>query len=99
MEEQIVVTSRPNLERIVMGRRLLKKSYPLTRVSSSFITSVEFVYKRGTDSGRLVIWMISGRAYDYMIPFDLWEGFYYAHSKGSYYNSYIKGQYRSSRVA
>ena len=99
MEEQFVVT-RKEVRVPIMGRKLPKKNYPLTRVSSSFITSVEIRYSSKLNDATIDIWMISGRAYEYThVPWDIVEGFYYAHSKGSYYNKYIKGKFVSGRVA
>jgi len=69
--------------------RLVKKEYPLTPVSSSFITEIGY--------NKEILIVIGDRGYAYDAPFKLFEGLYYAHSKGTYYNKNIKGIYPSRR--
>ena len=95
-EREIEIVTRkeyPEIETKV--RRLKKQDYPLTPVSSSFISEIGY-----ETTGRIItIMMLAGKGYEYSnVPFKIWEGFYYAHSKGTYYNYYIKGKYDSRRI-
>jgi len=40
----------------------------------------------------------NGYIYHFKIPFRIWEGWYYAHSKGTYFNYVIKDKYPYRRI-
>lgn len=73
--------------------KLKFKDYELRPVSSSFITHIGYTIRGG-----LLRIVMNGRGYMYLdVPFKLFEEFYYAHSKGTFYNLKIKGQYSQVR--
>ena len=58
-------------------------------VDSSAIRAV------GYDGSTLTVEFHTGRTYDHPgVPYSVYEGLMQAPSKGSFYNSYIRGRYR-----
>ena len=71
----------------VRVRRLIRKSYPMKRVSSTNVAMIGYDLPQG------IIWVdfISGTTYGYYTPFEIFEDFYYAHSKGTFIHVVLKG--------
>ena len=60
---------------------------------SSWIESIEY-FSCDKNTGYLIITTKNGREYVHKdLPFQVWEGFKEAPSKGRYYNNFIKGNY------
>ena len=74
----------------------LKKQDIGGRVASSWIANIIWHEKRN----HAVMSLIKNhRVYDVFIPFKVFEQWYWAHSKGTFFNGNIKGKYRVERVA
>jgi hypothetical protein len=76
-----------------------KKSYPLRHVSSSWIGQLG--YSPDFDEITMVTFDKKGNRRGYAIkdvPFSVWEGWYMAHSKGTYFNKVIKGNYKIEQL-
>lgn len=74
--------------------RLERKSY-LKSVSSIWLSTIGFLYNGG-DIGTGTFTTKTGRQYKiYNFPFEVFEEWYYAHSKGTYFNEYIRDQYEN----
>lgn len=67
--------------------RLPRRSYPMTSVSSTNVA------KGGYDLPQGILWIdfLSGSSYGYYVPFEIFEEFYYAHSKGTFVHKVLKG--------
>lgn len=63
-------------------------------VSSSWISEVEWLPKKKA----AFMSTINGWEYLFYIPFTIFEQWYYAHSKGTYFNYYVKDKYRYTRL-
>lgn len=65
----------------------------MTNIKSSWITSASF-YSCDGSSGYMIIGM-RGKEYLYNgVPFDVWNDFKKADSKGKFYHRHIKGKYK-----
>lgn len=76
--------------------RLANKSYPITAVSSTNLQATGYT-KITPISGRVYVdFLRSGKsAVYYDVPFIVWEEFYFAHSKGTFFYRFIRnGGYR-----
>ena len=71
---------------------LERKSY-LRSVSSTWLATIGFLYN-GSNIGTGTFTTQSGRQYKiYNFPFKVFEEWYYASSKGTYFNEFIRDQY------
>ncbi len=84
---------------------LINKSKGLETIqttTSSVFDKATFKPKAGivqkSGNGTLKIYFHSHTVYEYTIPISLWERFKSAASKGSFYNTYIKGVYQYERI-
>lgn len=71
--------------------RLVWKDYGWTSVSSTNISAICYFRGRTPATGKCMVEFISGKTvalYDF--PFKLFEEFYYAHSKGTFYYRKIR---------
>lgn len=96
-KREIEIISRrtqPQWKRKVVVERLKKKEGAGGIVSSSWIWSLEW-----TGRGWVIMTLLNGYTYNVYIPFKIWEGWYYAHSKGTYFNYIIKSKYKVVRSA
>lgn len=96
-KREIEIISRktqPQWKMKVSVARLKKKEGAGGIVSSSWIWSLEW-----TGKGWVIMTLLNGYTYNVYIPFKRWEGWYYAHSKGTYFNEIIKGKYKVVRSA
>lgn len=93
-QREILIVSRKGQPQIFAEVEALeKRNYPPTSVSSSWISTIGYFYneKMGTFTTK------TGRQYKiYNFPFEEFEKWYYAHSKGTYFNEFIKDQYENN---
>ena len=76
--------------------KLKKQSIELGKVSSSWITALSYAKETKVASMLLK----DGKLYHYYdIPFRVFEAWYHAHSKGTFHNLYIRGNYDYRRIA
>lgn len=95
-KRQIEVISRrtqPQWKMTITAQRLKKQEGIGGMVSSSWIASLEW-----KGSWVLMIFL-NGYWYNVYIPFRTYEAWYYAHSKGTFFNYMIKGKYKVVRSA
>ena len=88
-----------HLQKEVRVRRLENKSYPFTSVSSSNLKDI--AYMKITEAyGTVMVGFLTGRTAAYWeVPFYVFEEFYYAHSKGTFFYKFIRnGGYRWNYV-
>ncbi|MFX1371345.1 MAG: KTSC domain-containing protein [Promethearchaeota archaeon] len=80
--------------------RLVWKDYPMMPVSSTNIAGFEYIKGKTIEAGELKVQFLSGKmAKYYDVPFSIFEEFYYAHSKGTFfYYNIRKGGYRWNYV-
>ena len=88
---EILIVSRKGQPQIFTQiEPLEKKNYPPESISSSWLSTYGYFYieKIGTFTTK------TGRQYKiFDFDFDTWEQWYYAHSKGTFFNEFIKEQY------
>ena len=88
---EILIVSRKGQPQIfTQVEALERKSYPPTSVSSSWISTIGYFYKEkiGTFTTK------TGRQYKIKnFDFEKFEEWYYAQSKGTFFNEFIKEQY------
>lgn len=72
---------------------LARQDIPLQRVSSSWIKELGYHKKEGF----AVMTTLQGYGYYIYMPFGVFEAWYYAHSKGTYFNYQVKGKYTITR--
>ena len=88
---EILIVSRKGQPQIFAEvQPLERRNYPPESISSSWLSTYGYFYneKVGTFTTK------SGRQYKiFNFDFETWEGWYYAHSKGTYFNEFIKEQY------
>jgi len=80
--------------------RLVWKDYPMKPVSSTNIEAFGYMKGRTISAGKLYVDFLSGRsAVYYDVPFSVFEEFWYAHSKGTFFYWRIrKGGYEWNYV-
>lgn len=90
-----IVTRKEQLEVTVRVGRLVWKDYPMKPVSSTNIRAIGYYIGSSPTAGTLQVAFLSGlEAEYYLVPFLVWEEFYYAHSKGTFFYRFIrKGGY------
>ena len=91
---EIKIVSRKGQPQITAEVKRLVKEDISGPVSSSWISNIAWDKKRKIALMRL----INGYFYDVPIPFKLFEEWYYAHSKGTFFNRNIKKQYKKKIV-
>ncbi|KKN41719.1 hypothetical protein LCGC14_0720370 [marine sediment metagenome] len=87
------------LHKEVRVGRLENRSYPIKPVSSSNLAEMGYL-KTAPEAGRVYVGFLSGKsAVYYDVPFIVFEEFYYAHSKGTFFYRFIRqGGYRWNYV-
>ena len=73
--------------------RALKKREMGGPVSSSWIAMIEW-----NPNGYAYFETLQGFRYNVFIPFDMFEEWFYAHSKGTYFNYMIKDKFKVERA-
>ena len=73
--------------------RLEKKEGTGGMVASSWIASIQWM------GNWAYMVLLNGYSYNVYIPFRMFEEWYYAHSKGTYFNYAIKDKYKVVRAA
>jgi len=63
-------------------------------VSSSWISALSW----DADKGEALMYLLDGKLYVAKIPFSLFEGWYYAHSKGTYWHEMGLNKYKWKRI-
>lgn len=88
---EILIVSRKGQPQIfTQVKALERKNYPPISVSSSWLSTYGYFFneKVGTFTTK------SGRQYKILdFDFDTWEKWYYSHSKGTFWNDFIRDQY------
>jgi hypothetical protein len=75
---------------VALGKGLKIKTMKV-HFNSTAIASADY----NPETARLTIWFASGTAYSfYRVPERIFHGLRQASSKGSYYNSYIRGRFQ-----
>ncbi len=77
--------------------KLVWRDYPITAVSSTNLQAIGYLRGISPAAGRVYVdFLRSGKsAVYYDVPFIVWEEFYFAHSKGTFFYRFIrKGGYR-----
>lgn len=95
-KREIEIISRrtqPQWKMTVSVARLKKKEGMGGIVSSSWIASLEW------KGNWVLMTLINGYWYNVYIPFRIYEAWYYAHSKGTFFNYNIKGKFKVVRSA
>ena len=64
------------------------------RVASSWIKALAW----DDSKGAVLMYLLSGRLYEYILPFYIFEGWFYAHSKGTYFHYKNIRQYKCTRL-
>lgn len=85
--EVISRKAQPQWKIKVRVSRLEKKVSVEGEVASSWIAALKW----DADKKIAIMYLLSGLWYSYKIPFAKFEGWYYAHSKGTYFNEVIRG--------
>jgi hypothetical protein len=95
--KKITVISRrtdPHHKIRIKVHRLDKKVAASGNVSSSWISYLEW----NPFAQTVTMGLIDGWNYVYRMPFKLFEGWYYAHSKGTYWHVRLRGKYYSNYI-
>jgi len=72
--------------------RLERRSYPMAPVSSSNVSEAGYDLPQGV----MTLVFTTGKTYGYFVPFEIWEQFYYAHSKGTFVWKVLRGGRRTN---
>jgi len=95
--EMIPITRKEQqyLQKVVRVGKLVWRDYPMKSVSSTNIKAYGYYIGSSPAVGTLQVAFVSGlEAEYYLVPFLVWEEFYYAHSKGTFFYRFIrKGGY------
>lgn len=89
--KEILIVSRKGQPQIFTEiERLERKNYIAISVSSSWLSTYSYFYKE-----KLGLFTTkTGRQYKILeFDFDTWEKWYYSHSKGTFWNDFIRDQY------
>ena len=92
--KKIAIVSRRGQPQVVSEVKRLVKQDIEGPVSSSWIANLAWDDNRNI----ALMLLINGYFYDVYIPFKIFEEWYYAHSKGTYFNGNIKGKYNVVRT-
>ena len=88
---EILIVSRKGQPQIfTQVEPLERRNYPPTSISSSWLSTYGYFFneKIGTFTTK------TGRQYKILnFDFDTWEKWYYSHSKGTFWNDFIRDQY------
>lgn len=88
---QIQIVSRKGQPRPFYAVEPLERKSYLRSVSSSWLSTIGYLY--GENVGTFTTQ--TGRHYKILnFPFEAFEKWYYAHSKGTYFNEFIRDQYK-----
>lgn len=91
---RIDIVSRRGQPQITAVVKQIKKREGLGGpVSSSWISEIWWYDKWAS------MVLLNGYSYNVYIPFEIFEEWYYAHSKGTYFNGNIKDKYKVVRAA
>ena len=99
-KKEIDIVSRRGQPQVAAAVPILKKQdVPETPVSSSWISHLAYnkkdnIAKMGTYDKRTGI----TRDYEVKLPMSVFAGWYYAHSKGTYFNENIRGKFPLRRL-
>lgn len=86
----------PAEEVVARVGRLEFTTYPMMKVSSSNVDKYGYNHIKR----ECYVDFLNGYKYTYFkVPFDVWEDFYYALSKGSFVHRRLKGKYEYRRDA
>jgi hypothetical protein len=90
---RIDIISRKGQPQVTARVKRLRKDFePASgRVSSSWIAALQWDPKRGI----VLMALKDGKMYDVPIPFKLFEEWYWAHSKGTFFNMKIRSRYKN----
>ena len=88
---RIDIVSRRGQPQVSADVRRLKEQAMGGPVSSSWIAAL---YWKGSWA---VMELINGYSYNIVIPFEIFEQWYYAHSKGTFFNGNVKDKYKIVR--
>lgn len=91
---KITIVSRVGQPQVTVEVPQLKQGDVGGRVASSWISALAWDQNRGF----ALMNLINGYLYDVFIPFKIFEEWFYAHSKGTYFNGNIKGKFKVVRV-
>lgn len=75
-------------------RRFKKQSFELGAVASSWIADIGYVAEQNIATMVLK----DGKIYHFQIPFKLFEEWFHAHSKGTFFNQKIRDKYSWTRI-
>lgn len=92
---KIAIVSRkgqPQITTIIPAFK--KQSFELQSVSSSWISDIGYIKEQNIAT----MVLIDGKIYHFQIPFKLFEQWFHAHSKGTFFNSMIKDKFPYSRI-
>lgn len=71
-----------------------KQSFELGAVASSWIADIGYVAEQNIAT----MVLLDGKIYHFQIPFKLFEEWFHAHSKGTFFNQKIKDKYAYTRI-
>lgn len=92
---KIAIVSRRGQPQVTVEVPTFKKqSFELKAVSSSWIADLGYIKEQNIAT----MVLLDGKIYHFQIPFKLFEAWYYAHSKGTFFNSMIKDKYPYRRI-
>jgi len=94
-EIEIVSRRSQGTKALIVARmpKIERKDYPVKPVSSTWIDQLGYDY-----SGKYAIMVTDGKIYHCYMDFLLFEDWYYAHSKGTFFNIKLKDKIRIMRV-
>ena len=79
---------------VITVPRIEKAISPGGGVASSWISALQW----DNDKKDALMYLINGYLYSFKIPFKIFEQWFYATSKGTFFNYMIKGRYKYKRL-
>ncbi len=92
---KVAIVSRKGQPQVTVTVPRIKEGDIGGRVSSSWISNLQW----DSSGKRALMLLLNGYFYDVFIPFTIYEEWFYAHSKGTFFNGNIKGKFKVVRTA
>ena len=91
-KKKIKIVARRGQPQVKAKVRVLREQEMGGSVASSWIANLEWV------AGIVIMILLNGYKYRVYVPWGVWQQWYYALSKGTFFNQRVKNKYKIERI-